>query len=206
MYQDKRRKSEAAKRKTAVERNNRRKRNIRKRKWQSANQAAAHAGFPMNTAITASWSQLGIDDAHGAELALWDGLRKLAKDNGFAWLAMRAPEKGGRGGRHMHLFCHAPDDTARLAIIGLIAEKTGAAWAWLDLNGRRLKDCGSGKPIHGIMAKSRGGEWMVQRNLPDLGGVDILTAYLAKGDGKSRVDGQHRMSQALEALAKQAAT
>jgi hypothetical protein len=198
---DRRRKSDAEKLKTRQRHNLHRKHNVRKREWQAAKDAAARAGFSMNMVATVSWSLSNIDDAHGAELDLWRHLRVLAKGMGFPWLAMRAPEKGGRGGRHMHLFCHAPNDAARLAIIALIAEKTGAGLARLHLDGFRLKDCG--RTIQGIMAKSRGGEWMVQRNMPELGDVDILTNYIAKAHGKARVDGQHRLSASLVALVKQ---
>jgi hypothetical protein len=174
----------------------------RRETYRIAARAASRAGFVLNVHITVSWTMLGIDDAHGAELALWRSLRTLAKSGGFPWLAIRAPERAGRGGRHVHILCHAPDDAARLAIIGLIAEKTGAPRAWLHLDGKRLQDCG--RRIEGIMAKSDGGHWLAQRNVDHRGGIEGLVDYLPKADGKAKVGGQHRMSGTLAALVRQA--
>lgn len=198
---DKRVKSEAAKLKTRRARDARREVYRRERYHLSAAQAAAAAGFPLNFAIMVSWSALGIDDARGAELALWSALRSCAAGSGFPWVALRAPEKvAGRGGRHVHFVCHVPDDAARLRIIQLIAEKTAAPPAWVstEIEGRRLQD--RGHRISGVMNKSRGGEWLVQRNIPRLGGIDTLVKYDAKASGKAAVDGQHRLSQKLKLM------
>jgi hypothetical protein len=212
---DGRRKSEAAKaatKKARIARASARRRVIN---WSGAASAAEAAGYPLNVALHITWSTLikreRRDDhflslpAVERERRIWSALRLVAARAGVPWLAARAPEHDRRGrGLHLHLVLHLPNVAAIRDALGVVERLTGATAAWIIPSGRTLR--GNGRHHHGVVAMSACGGWFMQRRVETLGGSGAaLAAYAAKGDGKALVEGQHRLSNDLTALARTAA-
>lgn len=202
---DRRRKTAAQKERTKRERIARRDRRERQRTWSLAGQAAHLANMPINFSLTLSSHHLA--DEYGAspnflsqsperqELRIWAALRRVAQRHEVQWIAARAPEHDKGKGRHVHIVAHMPSDAAMRDAISAIERITGVSAAWIDGRGLSL-----GHHLHGVIAKSPGGAWMMQRDVIGEPGNPHLMAYVAKGSGKRRVDGQHRLSQDLRAL------
>lgn len=203
---DKRFKTAAQKARTKRERIDRRDRRQREREWIAAGQAADRAGVPVDFALTLSLHHLVAE--YGAserflslsperqELRIWAALRRVAQRHGVPWVALRAPEHDRTKQRHVHIGAHMPSDSALRDAITTIERITGVSAGWIDCRGRSL-----GRWVHGVVAKSAGGAWMIQRDVVGEPGNPHLIAYLAKGSGKRRVAGQHRLSKDLRQLA-----
>ena len=100
---------------------------------------------------------------------------------------------------------HLPDTRALRDAIEAIERLTGAPAARApDMRGKTLP--GGGRPTHGVVAMSACGGWLLQRHVEAAGGSGVaLASYAAKGSGKAKVEGQHRLSDSLSALARQGA-
>lgn len=213
MRQDGRRKSEAAKAKTKAARILRASAQRRVKKWTAAGYAAEVSGYPLNIALHVTWSALdGGDrrDGHmlglgpvGRERRLWAELRLVAVRAGVPWLAARGPEHDKRRRLHLHAGFHLPNVAAIRDAINEVERLTGAPAAWITPAGRTLR--GNGRTNYGVVAMSACGGWFLQRCIAGKGSGVGIAAYAAKGDGKAAVEGQHRLSNALVALARQAA-
>ncbi len=184
----------------------------RRQLWTAAAPASEAAGYPLNTAITITWAALeGGDKRRGHILAmgeierekrLWSELRFVAARAGVEWIASRAPEHDRKHGLHIHLPMHLPDTGALSDALDVVERLTGAPAAWRDMRGRTLR--GGGRTTHGVVAMSACGGWLFQKHVAAMGGSSIaLASYAAKGSGKSKVEGQHRLSNGLSALARQ---
>jgi hypothetical protein len=206
---DKRFKTPAQKARTKRERLDRRNRRHREREWIAAAHAADQAGSPVNFLLTlslhhladeygASERFLGLSSPENQELRIWAALRRVAQRHGVQWLALRAPEHDRTKQRHVHIGAYMPSDRALRDAIASVERITGVSAGWIDSRGRSL-----GRWVHGVVAKSPGGAWMIQRDVIGERGNPHLIAYLAKGSGKRRVEGQHRLSQDLRHLAAQ---
>lgn len=136
------------------------------------------------------------------EKRLWAELRMVATRAGVKFIAGRAPEHDKTHGLHLHVTIHLPNIRAITDAIETIGQLTGAPAVWCDMRGRCLRS--SGRTTRGVVAKSACGGWLLQRQDPASNGssVDLVT-YTAKGTGKSKVEGQHRLSNDLAALARQ---
>ena len=208
---DRRRKSEAAKARTAAAQIARAMARRRVTDWTAAASAAEAAGHPLNVALHITWSALaGGDRREGhclgvpaveRERRLWRVLRLVAVRARVPWLAARAPEHDKARGLHLHMVLHLPDAAAIRDAIGQVERLTGAPAEFVDTSGRKVR--GLGRRHHGVVARSACGGWLWQRNIEALGGGGIgIAQYAAKGTGKAAVEGQHRLSNELSALAR----
>lgn len=138
------------------------------------------------------------------ERRLWAELRLVAARAGVEWLAGRGPEYDRQRGLHLHTVMYLPTAEAMRDAVGVVERLTGAPAEWIDTDGRTVS--GFGRKHHGVVARSACGGWLLQRHLETKGGDGLtIAAYAAKGNGKAAVEGQHRLSNALAALAKKAA-
>lgn len=202
---DRRRKTAAQKERTKRERLARRAKRQRQHRWNAAGQAAHLADLPINFSLTLSLDRLPEERGASSrfigkttqrqELTIWVALRCVAKRHGVRWIALRAPEHDRGKGRHLHIAAHMPTDAAMRDAISALERITGVSAAWIDGRGRSL-----GRWVHGVIAKSPQGAWMIQRDIAGEPGNPHLVAYVAKGAGKDRVDTQHRMSKDLIAI------
>jgi hypothetical protein len=136
------------------------------------------------------------------EKRLWAELRMVAARAHVPFLAARGPEHDKTRGLHLHLSLHLPNSAAVKDVIDTIGRLTGAFAAWVDMRGRTLRS--GGRATRGVVAKSECGGWMIQRHDPTANGLSVdLITYMAKGSGKSKVTGQHRLSNDLTALTRQ---
>lgn len=179
----------------------------RAERWTAAALAAHSAGYPINTFVTVTLHRFDerergaralfiAADFKTQESRLWAALRRVAQAHCGVWIAMRAPEHDRGKGRHVHIACHLPDDASRMDAIVAMERVTGAATAWFKPRGARL-----GR-LHGVVAKSAGGAWMIQRDMGSDPGNPNLIDYIAKASGKAKVEAQHRLSDDLSALVK----
>lgn len=214
MAKDRRRKTPAQKAKTAKARQTRAATQRRRQLWTAAAPAASSAGYPLNTALTVTWAALQdgdrrpghiLDvDAVEREKRLWSELRLVAARAGVEWIAARAPERDRTRGLHVHVALHLPDTRALRDALDVVERLTGAPAVWCDMRGRSLR--GGGRNTHGVVAKSACGGWLLQRHVEAAGGSGVaLATYTAKGTGKTKVEGQHRLSNSLSALSRQQA-
>jgi hypothetical protein len=212
--QDKRRRTEAQKAQTRANWISAASRRRRVSEWTRAATGAARAGAPLNVALHITWDALlqgDRRDGHILGLApaerdkrLWAALRLCAARAGVDWVAARGPEHDRRRGLHLHVVLHLPDARAIRDCMGVVEKLTGAPAEWADMRGRSMR--GLGRRHHGVVARSACGGWFLQRHIAAAGGDGLgIAAYAAKGDGKAAVEGQHRLSNALKALAQQAA-
>ena len=211
---DRRRRTEAAKAQTASARIERAARRRRSETWIMAAAEAEAAGHPLNAALHVTWSALaGGERRHGhvlglepveRERRLWAELRLVAARARVPWLAARAPEYDRRRGLHLHLALHLPDTAAFRDAIEVVERLTGAPAERVDMRGWSYR--GAGRTHSGVVAWSGCRGWLLQRHVETFGGSGVALAdYAAKGDGKAAVEGQHRLSNALSALARSAA-
>ena len=210
---DRRRKSTAAKARTTSARIERATQRRRVETWTTAASAAEAAGHPLNAALHVTWSALaGGERRHGhvlglepvaREQRLWSALRLVAARARVPWLAARAPEYDRRRALHLHLALHLPGTAAFRDAIEVVERLTGAPAERVDMRGGSYP--GGGRTHRGVVAWSGCRGWLLQRHVEPLGGSGVnLAAYAAKGDGKAAVKGQHRLSNALSALARAA--
>jgi hypothetical protein len=215
MATDKRRKTPAQKAKTAAARIARAAGRRRLQLWAAAATAASSAGYPLNVALTITWTTLQTGDKRlghildigtvERERRLWSELRMVAARAGVEWIATRAPEHDRTRGLHLHLAMHLPDSRAMRDALAVVEGLTGAPAVWCDLRGRTLR--GGGRVTQGIVAMSACGGWLLQRHVPaGNGSGEHLAKYAAKGTGKAKVEGQHRLSNKLAARARVAMT
>jgi len=210
--QDGRRRSEAAKAKTRSARIARASARRRVSTWSNAASAAAAVGNPLNVALHLTWSALlGGDRRSGHILGLspiererrfWSDLRMVAARAEVPWLAMRGPEYDRQRGLHLHVALHLPTVDALRDALNVVERLTGAPAEWIATEGRTVR--GLGRQHRGVVARSACGGWFMQRHLGETSS-NALAAYAAKGDGKAAVEGQHRLSNALVAITRQAA-
>ena len=138
------------------------------------------------------------------ERRLWSELRLVAARAGVPWLAARGPEYDKQRGPHLHIALHLPNVAAMRDALGVVARLTGAPAERTDMRGWSMR--GLGRRHYGVVAVSACRGWLMQRHIEAMGGDGLaIAAYAAKGDGKAAVAGQHRLSNALSALARQAA-
>lgn len=212
MAKDRRRKTPAQKAKTVAARLARAATRRRVQLWTAAAPAASAAGFPLNTALTVTWTALQdgdrrpghiLDvDAVKREKRLWSELRLVAARAGVEWIAARAPEHDRTRLLHMHITLHLPDTRALRDALDVVERLTGAPASWCDMRGRTLR--GGGRATRGVVAISACGGWLLQRHVEAAGGSGVaLATYAAKGTGKTKVEGQHRLSNSLSALSRQ---
>jgi|GEM_PF-2679190 len=215
MSTDARRKTPAQKAKTAAARIARAAARRRVQLWSAAAPAASSVGCPLNIALTITWARL--QDSHPRqghildvaavqrEKRLWSELRMVTARAGVEWIAARAPEYDRTRGLHLHLAMHLPDSRAMRDALEVVEGLTGAPASWCDMRGRSLRS--GGRVTRGVVAMSACGGWLLQRHDPAGNGSGVhLATYAAKGTGKARVEGQHRLSNDLAALAKLAMT
>jgi hypothetical protein len=206
---DGRRKTAAQKAKTATARLARADTHRRQQRWTAAAIAASAAGFQLNFLLTVSWPKIEDGDRRSGhilakkivdrETHLWSELRQVAARAGVEWIAARAPEYDNKHGQHIHIPGHLPDDRALRDALDVVETLTGAPAMWCDMRGRTLR--GNGRISHGCVAMSENGGWLLQRHVATAGGSGFaLAAYAAKGTGKAKVEGQHRLSNALLTL------
>ena len=181
--------------------------------WTAAATAATAAGCPLNTALHVTWGALHVGErlpghclglpAVERERRLWAALQLVAARAGVPWLAARGPEYDRRRGLHLHIAMHLPDAAAMRDALAAVERVTGAPAEWADMAGRTVH--GHGRRHHGVVALSSCHGWLLHHHVAGPGGSAVtLAAYAAKGDGSARVDGQHRLSNALSSLARQA--
>jgi hypothetical protein len=206
---DGRRKTPAQKAKTATARLARADTHRRQQRWTAAAIAASEAGFQLNFLLTVSWPKIEDGDRRSGhilakkiidrETHLWSELREVAARAGVEWIAARAPEYDNKRGHHIHIPGHLPDDRALRDALDVVETLTGAPAMWYDMQGRTIR--GNGRISHGCVAMSENGGWLLQRHVATAGGSGFaLAAYAAKGTGKAKVEGQHRLSNALLTL------
>jgi hypothetical protein len=210
---DKRRKTQAQKARTKARRIAKATAKRRLLTWTEAAKAAERAGHPINVALHITWSALmGGDRREGhilgrpavtRERRVWSALRLVAARARVPWLAGRGPEHDQTRGLHLHLVLHLPDTAALRDAIAVVERLSGAPAEWTDMRGRTVHGLGRGH--RGVVACSACRGWFMQRNDPEWGGTAALLAYVAKGTGSDRVEGQHRLSNELVALTKSAA-
>ena len=207
--QDGRRKTAAQKAKTATARLARADTHRRQQRWTAAAIAASAAGFQLNFLLTVSWPKIEDGDRRSGhilakkiverETHLWSELRQVAARADVEWIAARAPEYDKTRGQHIHIPGHLPHDGALRDAINVVETLTGAPAIWTEMRGRTLR--GNGRISHGCVAMSENGCWLLQRHVATAGGSGFaLAAYAAKGTGKAKVEGQHRLSNALLTL------
>lgn len=210
---DRRRRTDAEKAQTRAKRQAKASERRRQAQWIAAAHGAADAGTPFNVVVHLTWFNLangdrrgGRSDILGLDLAererrVWSALRQIAARHGGDWIAARAPEYIGHRGQHLHLALHLPD-MALTDVIEVVQRLTGVPAEWVDLRGRSVRN--AGRPSRAVIGRSACGGWLVQRSTPNGkdGGTGLLE-YMAKGDGKAQVDGQHRLSNAAAALARE---
>ena len=214
MAKDRRKKTPAQKAKTRAARLVRAATQRRRQLWTAAAPAAEAAGYPLTTALTVTWAALMDGDRRRGhildmdvverEKRLWTELRLVSARSGVDWIAARAPEHDRTRGLHLHMALHLPDNRAIRDAIEVVERLTGAPAARPpDMRGRSLRG-GGRRPTHGVVAMSACGGWLLQRHVEAAGGSGIaLASYAAKGSGKAKVEGQHRLSNGLSALARQ---
>jgi hypothetical protein len=206
---DGRRKTPAQKAKTQAARLVRADTHRRQQRWTAAALAASEAGYPLNFLLTVTWSKIEDGDKRPGhildrltierETYLWAELRQVAVRAGVEWVAARAPEYDSTHGSHLHIAGHLPDDGALKDALNVVEQLTGAPAMWRDMRGRTLR--GGGRTSQGCVAMSANGGWLLQRHVATAGGDGFtLAAYAAKGTGKAKVEGQHRLSNSLLAL------
>jgi hypothetical protein len=178
--------------------------------------AASSAGYPLNIALTVTWAALQDGDrrlGHILDMAaverekrLWSELRMVAARAHVEWIAARAPEHDRKRGLHLHLAMHLPADSRAIRdALEVVEGLTGAPAVWCYMRGRTLR--GGGRVTQGVVAKSACGGWLLQRHVPTGNGSgEHLAKYAAKGTGKAKVEGQHRLSNDLKALTRLAMT
>lgn len=89
---------------------------------------------------------------------------------------------------------HVPEHAWR-DVVAMIEKITGKVAAWFHPEGRTV---GKGyDAVHGVVAKSADGSWMLQRNIPALGTNEALIDYIAKQSGKEKTVERHQRSEAL---------
>lgn len=209
---DGRKKSDAQKAATKAARLDRAAAKRRVEYWKTAATVAAEAGHPLNAAVHLTWSALKHGDRReghvlgrpDAEKCVWSALRLVAARADVPWLAARGPEYDRkRAGLHLHVVSHLPDTPAIRDAINVVERLTGAPAEWIDTKGRTVRSVGN-RRHHGVVAMSACRGWMIQRNVPELGGDGIgVMRYAGKGDGKAQVEGQHRLSNELSGLVRQ---
>ena len=199
----------AQKAKTATARNARADTHRRQRRWAEAALAASAAGYPLNFMLTVTWPKIDDGDRRPGHILekptvdrenhLWSELREVAARARVDWIAARAPEYDKTRGQHLHIAGHLPNDDALKDALNVVEHLTGAPAMWSDMRGRTLR--GGGRMSQGCVAMSANGGWLLQRHMATAGGDGFtLAAYAAKGAGKAKVAGQHRLSNALLAL------
>jgi hypothetical protein len=204
--QDRRRTTAAQKAKTAAARLARADTHRRQQRWTAAAIAATAAGYQLNFLLTVSWPKIEDGDRRAGHILakkivdrdthLWSELRPVAARAGVEWIAARAPEYDKTRGQHLHIAGHLPNDRALRDAINIVENLTGAPAKWCDMRGRTLP--GDGRTSQGCVAMSANGGWLLQRHMATAGGSGFaLAAYAAKGTGKAKVEGQHRLSNAL---------
>jgi hypothetical protein len=183
--------------------------------WLEAAASAEKLGHPLNVALHITWSAL-IDGerreghvlglpAVARERRLWSALRLVAARARVPWLAARGPEYDQRRGLHLHMALHLPDAAAIRDAIAVVERLTGAPAERLDMRAWTVPGQGK-RQFHGTIAVSGCNGWLMQRRVEALkGGGKGLLRYAAKGDGEVEVEGQHRLSNELVALVRQAA-
>lgn len=210
---DRRRRTDAEKARTRAKRQAKASERRRQAQWIAAAIAAADAGTPFNVAVHLTWFNLangdrrgGRSDILGLDLAerekrVWAALRQIAVRHGVDWIAARAPEYIGHRGQHLHLAVHLPD-MALADVIEAVQRLTGVPAEWVDFRGRSSRS--AGRNSRGVIGRSACGGWLIQRNTrKGADGGSGIMAYAAKGDGKAQVEGQHRLSNAAAALARE---
>jgi len=212
--QDKRRRTEAQKAQSRANWVLKASRRRRVSEWTQAATGAARIGMPLNVALHITWSALYVGDRRDGHILglppldrdkrLWAALRLCAARAGVPFLAARGPEYDKRRGLHLHVVLHLPDTRAIRDCMDVVEKLTGAPAEWSDMRGRKIP--GLGRKHDGVVARSACRGWFLQKHIAASGGDGLgIAAYAAKGDGKAAVEGQHRLSYALKALAKQAA-
>lgn len=194
MKHDRRRRTDAQKRKTREKQLATADKKRRVAEWRNSELAARQAGYPINALITV------LSDAENIErvaASLWRRLRRLMARHGVPFYVFRGPEYAPRRGLHLHLALHLPEALYG-DVAAILADVTGAAMApWFDVAGRRLGWC------HGVVTKSADKTWMLQRYVASAGGSHWqLVEYAAKGSGKAKAIGRHQRSGELIDLTK----
>jgi hypothetical protein len=211
---DRRRKTPAQKAKTQAARLARADTHRRQQRWTAAALAASAAGYPLNFMLTVTWPKIEDGDRRRGhilakkiverEAHLWSELRQVAVRARVEWVAARAPEFDKTHGQHLHIAGHLPNDAALKDAMNVVEHLTGAPAMWCDMRGRTLR--GGGRISQGCVAMSANGGWLLQRHMATAGGSGFtLATYAAKGTGKAKVEGQHRLSNALLALLRESA-
>lgn len=194
MKHDKRRRTDAQKRKTREKHLATADKKRRQALWQRSEAAAHAASYPINALITV------LSDSENIKIvsdSLWRRLRRLMARHGLPFYAMRGPEYAPRHKLHLHIALHLPEalygDVA--AILADVTNKSMAPFIYLE--GRRLG--GS----YGVVTKSQDPTWMLQRHVKWAGGSYLkLVKYTAKGAGKAKAIGRHQRSGELIDLTK----
>ncbi len=182
------------------------------KKWLRAAIAAERAGVPLNSFVTVAWHALSTAgerrEGHCLHLPpaerdrrVWAALRRVAGRHAVPFVAMRAPENDRRRGQHLHVAIHLPTDDAIRDALAAIERATGAPAETLHLPGRPM--AGLGRYRQGVVAVSGCRGFMLQRAVTGGGGSAVAIArYVAKSAGRDVALGQHRLSNALAALAR----
>jgi hypothetical protein len=143
---------------------------------------------------------LGLPPAE-RDRRVWAALRRVASRHAVPFVAVRAPEHDRQRGQHLHLALHLPGDDAIRDALAAIERLTGALADDVTITGRPLS--GLGRQRQGVVAASPCRGWMLQRAVTGGGGSAVaLAQYLAKSAGRDVALGQHRLSNALAALAR----
>jgi hypothetical protein len=209
---DRRTRTADEKRQTRALRLQRADRRRREKTWPRAAIAAERAGLALNCFATIAWHPLATAgerrDGHclglppaERDLRIWAALRRVASRHGVAFVAMRAPEFDRQRGQHLHVAIHLPTDGAIRDALAAIERLTGAPADDVTITGRPM--AGLGRQRQGVVAVSGCRGWMMQRAVPGAGGsAKAIAVYLAKATGRDVALGQHRLSNALSALAR----
>ena len=191
---DKRRRSEAQRKKTKDARLARADIARRKRRWQASQEAATNAGYPINAHITIVTS----DDLAAITTTVWRKLLRMMRKYNSPFIAVRAPEYARQKRHHLHIALHL-DPANYNEVTAILTQATSeeiGGWG-IDPSGRKL-----GSNL-GVVASSVRGNWMLQRHIDTLNGSsDTLVEYVAKGCGKRKAIGQHERSQDLLKMTK----
>lgn len=189
----------------------------RQRRFVQAASAAVDAGVPLTVAITLTWHRLMQNgerrDGNCLALAenervmkIWNAVWRLLKRNRVPFIAARAPEYDATKGPHLHLPAHIPDDLLK-KVVAVIERLTGApAEIYRAPDSAEFKRPyrTQGRVVHGVVAVSACGGWMVQKNLrPLTGGTTDIMRYTSKSARRPDAP-QYRLSHELAALARQA--
>lgn len=194
MKHDKRRRTDAQKRKTREKQLATADKKRRQALWQRSEAAARAAGYPINAQITVLSDPENIKSVSDS---LWRRLRRLMARHRLPFYAMRGPEYAPRHKLHLHIATHLPEALYG-DVAAILADVTGAEMApWFDVAGRRLGW------LHGVVTKSADKTWMMQRHVEWAGGSYWdLVKYTAKGAGKAKAIGRHQRSGELIDLTK----